>query len=93
MPVPPQEGTPSLLQVHRLLHLPSLGLQQQAGLKSQSTVAATRLPPGELTSQQTLSPGRVSHRPDNLLLQFSSLNKYNNNNSANTQVMVTTENG
>ena len=31
MPAPPQEGTPSLIQFHRLVHLPYLGLQQQAG--------------------------------------------------------------
>jgi hypothetical protein len=31
MPAPPQESTPSLLLVHRPVHLPYLGLQQQAG--------------------------------------------------------------
>jgi hypothetical protein len=36
--------------VHRLLHLPCLGLQQQADQNSQSSVAATGPLPGELTS-------------------------------------------
>jgi hypothetical protein len=50
----------------------TLGFNNKLDRKSQSTLTATGLPLGELTSQQTLSPGRVDHMLDNLLLQFIS---------------------
>jgi hypothetical protein len=43
--------------VHRLLHFPSRASTTGQIRNSQSSVAGTGLPPGEITSQQTLSPG------------------------------------
>jgi hypothetical protein len=72
MPVPPQEYTPSLSHriVHRLLHLPCLGLQQHAELKFSEICSSYETPSRRTHFHNTLSHlERVAHRPDNLLLQ------------------------
>jgi hypothetical protein len=72
MPVPPQECTPSLSQVHRLsTSLP--GLQQQAGPEVSEYCSCYGTPSRRTHFLNTLSHlERVSHRPDNLPLLSSS---------------------
>jgi hypothetical protein len=72
MPVPPQECTPSLSQVHRLsTSLP--GLQQQAGPEVSEYCSCYETPSRRTHFLNTLSHlERVSHRPDNLPLLSSS---------------------
>jgi hypothetical protein len=56
--------------VHRLLHLPYLGLQQQAGPEFSELCSSYRTPSRSSHFLNTLSHlERVSHRPDNLPLQ------------------------
>jgi hypothetical protein len=72
MPVPPQEYTPSLSHrtVLRLLNLPCLGLQQQAGPEFSELCGSYRTPSRSSHFLCALSHlERVAHRPDNLLLQ------------------------
>ena len=80
--------------VHQLLHTPSRASSTCRIINSQSSVVASRLPPGEITSPTTSLTWRdfltdlttcfffpkklshlkrVSHRPDNLLLQSTVL--------------------
>jgi hypothetical protein len=56
--------------VHRLLHLPCLGLQQQAGPEFSELCSSYGTPSRRTHFHNTLSHlERVSHRPDNLPLQ------------------------
>jgi hypothetical protein len=56
--------------VHRLLHLPCLGLQQQAGPEFSELCSSYGTPSRRTHFHNTLSHlERVAHRPDNLPLQ------------------------
>jgi hypothetical protein len=89
MPAPPQEGTPSLIQVHRLVHLPYLGLQQQGGPKVSEYCSCYETP-----FQENSLPNKLSHLGEFLIgLTTCLFNQYlthlypgmgdNNNNREN----------
>ena len=69
-PTPPREDTPSLIQVHWLVHLPYLGLQQQTISEFSEICSSYGTPSRRTHFLNTLSHlERFSHRADNLPLQ------------------------
>jgi hypothetical protein len=74
MPVPPEKYTPSLFNSPSTAPLPFQGFNNRSDKNSQSSVAVVGLPSRRIHFPNNLSHlERVSHRPDNLLLQSMGL--------------------